>query len=270
VLGLSENQHALLSNARFDQNFIAPNYVARVGYPVGMMYGYVFDGVYKVQDFDFDGSAYTLKKGIPYYTSEINTQPGYPKYVDLNKDGIIDSHDQTMIGRGDPLHIGGFTNNFEYRNFDLSVFFQWSYGNDILNANKLFFESGFGKKKDLNQYASYAARFILGDESTYNSRIPAVSASSSNNVFSSRLVEDGSYLRLKTLSFGYTFPNKMTGKTGISKLRVFCSAQNILTITNYSGYDPEVSIRNSALTPGLDFSAYPRARSFNFGVNMVF
>jgi hypothetical protein len=235
-----------------------------------MMYGYIYEGTYKIEDFDFDGSAYTLKKGVAYYTSEAKTQPGYPQYADLNKDGIIDSHDQTIIGRGEPVHVGGFTNNFEYRNFDMSIFFQWSYGNNLLNANKLFFESSFSKRKDLNQYASYADRFILGDESTYNSNIPAVSTSGSNNVFSSRLIEDGSYLRLKTFSLGYTFPGNIVQKIKIDKLRVFCSMQNLLTITAYSGYDPEVSIKNSAIWPGLDFSAYPRARSFNFGVNMVF
>jgi hypothetical protein len=152
----------------------------------------------------------------------------------------------------------------------LSIFFQWSYGNHILNGNKLFFESSFGKKKDLNQYAGYADRFILGDVSTYGSNIPVASNSSSNNVFSSRLIEDGSYLRLKTLSLGYTVPGRIVQKAGITKLRVFCSMQNLLTISDYSGYDPEVSVRNSALTPGVDFSAYPRARSVNFGVNMVF
>jgi TonB-linked SusC/RagA family outer membrane protein len=270
VLELAENQLTLLQNAYFDQNFTAPNYIAKKNYPLGMMYGYLYEGTYKIEDFDFDGSVYRIKPGIPTYTSEANTQPGYPRYVDVNKDGIIDSNDQTIIGKGDPIHVGGFTNNFEWKNFDLSVFFQWSYGNDILNANKLFFESGFNKKKDLNQYASYADRFILGDESTYNSNIPAVSASGSNNLFSSRIIEDGSYLRLKTLSFGYTFPAKLVKKASLSKARIYCSMQNLFTITNYSGYDPEVSVRNSALTPGLDYSSYPRSKSFNLGVNLVF
>jgi TonB-linked SusC/RagA family outer membrane protein len=270
VLELAENQTSLLTNARFDQNFISSNYVARVNYPIGMMYGFVYDGVYGVEDFDFDGTAYTLRKDVPRYTPEANTQPGYPKYVDLNGDGLVDDNDQTIIGRGEPLHVGGFTNNFEYRNFDLSIFFQWSYGNHVLNANRLFFESSYNRKKDLNQYASYADRFILNDPATHGSSIPVASTSSANNVFSSRLIEDGSYLRLKTLSFGYTLPARIVRRAGIDRLRVFCSMQNLLTFTRYTGYDPEVSVRNSALTPGLDFSAYPRARSVNFGVNMVF
>ena len=270
VLELAENQLSMSTNAYFDQNYTTPNYMAKLGLPIGMMYGYLYEGTYKPEEFDFDGANYTLKQGIPYFSSESKTQPGFPKYTDVNKDGVIDSNDMTMIGCGEPVHIGGFTNNFEIYNFDLSVFFQWSYGNDVMNANKLFFESGFNKKKDLNQYASYSDRFILSDPSTHGSNIPVLSTSGSNNVISSRIVEDGSYLRLKTVSLGYTIDPKITRKAGISKARVYVSAQNLFTLTNYSGYDPEVSTRNSALTPGLDFSAYPRSRSFNMGVNVNF
>ena len=271
VLELAENQLSMLTNAYFDQNYTAPNYIAKIGYPIGMMYGYVYEGTYKPDEFNFDGSVYTLKAGLPEFTSEKGkTQPGYPKYADVNKDGVIDSNDMTMIGCGDPLHIGGFTNNFEFHNFDLSVFFQWSYGNDVINANRLFFESSFNKKRDLNQYASYSDRFILSDPSTHNSDIPVVGTAGSNMVISSRIVEDGSYLRLKTVSLGYTIDPKITKKAKIDKARFYVSGQNLFTLTNYSGYDPEVSIRNTALTPGLDFSAYPRSMSFNMGVNLNF
>jgi len=185
----------------------------------------------------------------------------------LNDDGIIDTNDQTFIGRGEPVHIGGFTNNFEYKGFDLSIFFQWSAGSDLLNANKLMFETGYNRRKDLNQYASFIDRWTFDNQ---DSDIPRVSASPSNNLFSTRLIEDGSYLRLKTLSVGYTFDNKLINKLKLKKARIYVSAQNILTLTKYSGYDPEVSIRNSALTPGLDFSAYPRAMSVNVGLNLNF
>lgn len=266
VLELAENQLAMLNNGFFDQNFTSPNYIAKVGYPIGMMYGYLYENTYKVEDFDFDGTLYTLKPGIARYTSENNTQPGYPKYADINKDGIIDSNDQTFIGRGDPIHMGGFTNNFEYKGFDLSVFFQWSYGANILNANRLMFE-GYNKRKDLNQYASFANRWTFDNQ---DSNIPRVSASSSNGLFSSRIIEDGSYLRLKTISLGYTINPKMLKRIKLSNARVYVSGQNLFTLTNYSGYDPEVSIRNTALTPNLDFSAYPRASSFNMGLNLSF
>lgn len=267
VLELSENQLSMLSIGYFDQNFVSPNYIAKIGFPIGMMYGYMYEGTYKVDEFNYDGSAYTLKPGIARYTSENNTQPGYPKYADLNEDGVIDSNDQTFIGRGEPIHIGGFTNNLEYAGFDLSIFFQWSYGADILNANRLMFESGYNRRKDLNQFASYSDRWTINNQ---DSDIPRVSASSSNGLFSSRIIEDGSFIRLKTLSLGYTISPKFLKQFKVSKARAYVSAQNLFTLTKYSGYDPEVSIRNTAITPGLDFSSYPRAASVNVGVNVSF
>jgi len=267
VLGLAENQLSMRTNAYFDQNFTSPNYIAKVGYPIGMMYGYIFTGTYKEDDFNSDGANYSLKPGVARYTAENNTQPGYPKYADLNEDGMIDSNDQTFIGRGEPKHVGGFTNNFEYAGFDLSIFFQWSYGADVLNANKLMFETGYNRRRDLNQFASFAGRWT---PTNTDSDIPRVSASPSNNLFSTRLIEDGSYLRLKTLSLGYSLPKNVLDKLKLKKARIYVSGQNLFTWTSYSGYDPEVSIRNSALTPGLDFSSYPRAKSVNLGVNVNF
>jgi TonB-linked SusC/RagA family outer membrane protein len=267
VLELTENQLSMLTNGYFDQNYTSPNYIAKIGYPIGMMYGYVYEGTYKLDDFTTDGSNYYLKPGIPYYTAENNTQPGYPRYADINEDGKIDTNDQTFIGQGEPVHVGGFTNNFTYKAFDLSIFFQWSSGSDILNANKLMFESGYNKRRDLNQYASFIDRWTFDNQ---DSDIPRVSASPSNNLFSTRLIEDGSYLRLKTLSVGYTFDKSLLKKLKLKNARIYISGQNLLTLTRYSGYDPEVSIRNSALTPGLDFSAYPRAMSVNMGLNLNF
>lgn len=268
VLNLSEGVEAKTTMTTFDQNFnTMPSYIAKIGHPIGMMYGYIYDGTYKLDEFDVVGGNYILKPGVAHYATEPNTQPGFPKYRDINGDGIINADDQTIIGRGDPKHIGGFTNNFEYKGFDLSIFLQWSFGNDILNANRFMFENGFNKKKDLNQFASYADRWTIDNPT---SDIPAVSSSSSNLVFSSRVIEDGSYLRIKTIALGYTIPAKLLKKVHLSRARVYVSAQNLYTFTNYSGYDPEVSIRNSALTPGLDFSSYPRAASFNFGLNLNF
>lgn len=268
VLELAENQTSLLTTATFDQNFNnQPNYIAKIGYPMGMIYGYVYEGTYKYDDFDKSGNTYTLKGNVPHYSSESNTQPGMPKYKDLNGDGTIDTNDRTMIGRGMPIHTGGFTNNFEYKGFDLNIFFQWSYGNDVLNANRLFFESGFNKKRELNQFASYANRWTTENPT---SDIPRAINSPSNLVISSRVVEDASFLRLKSVTLGYNVPNTFLSKYNISRARVYVAAQNLWTITGYSGYDPEVSIRNGALTPGLDFSSYPRALSISFGINLGF
>ncbi|MBM6865172.1 TonB-dependent receptor [Bacteroides caecigallinarum] len=268
VLELAENQTALLTAASFDQNYNSQtSYIAKVGLPMGMMYGYVYEGTYKYDDFNKSGETYTLKNGVPHFSTENNTQPGMPKYKDLNGDGIIDSNDRTIIGRGLPIHTGGFTNNFTYKGFDLSIFFQWSYGNDIMNANRLFFESSNNRSRELNQYASYADRWTPDNP---DSDIPAATTSSSNRVISSRIVEDGSFLRLKTLTLGYTFPKTMIAKAKLSNVRLYLAAQNLWTWTSYSGYDPEVSVRNNALTPGLDFSSYPRSYSISFGVNLGF
>ena len=266
VLELSENQHALLTAARFDQTYNSQStFIARIGEPMGMMYGYIYEGTYKYDDFYKTGDSYSLRPDVPHFSGENNTQPGMPKYKDINEDGVIDSNDRTVIGRGWPIHTGGFTNDFTYKGFDLSVFFQWSYGNDIMNVNRQFFERT--NSKNLNQFASYADRWTPENP---DSDIPSTANSSSNSVISSRIIEDGSFLRLKALTLGYTFPNKLLARSGISTLRVYVAAQNLWTITGYSGYDPEVSIRNSALTPGIDYSAYPRAIAVNFGINLAF
>lgn len=268
VLELAENQTALLSSAKFDQNYNSQSsYIAKVGYPMGMMYGLVYEGTYKYDDFDKVGDNYTLKRNVPYYTSENNTQPGMPKYADLNQDGVIDDNDRTMIGNGLPKHTGGFTNNLTYKGFDLNVFFQWSYGNDVLNANRLMFESSNNMARDLNQFASYADRWTPENP---ESNIPRATNSGSNRVFSSRVIEDASFLRLKSVTLGYSLPQRLTKKWNVDKARLYVAAQNLWTCTGYSGYDPEVSIREGALTPGLDFSAYPRAFSFSFGINLGF
>lgn len=269
VLALAENQTALLSFAQFDQKYNSQSsYIAKVGNSMGLMYGYVYEGTYKYDDFNKSGSSYSLKPGVPYFSTENKTQPGMPKYADLNGDGVIDSNDRTIIGRGLPIHTGGFTNSFEYKGIDLSIFFQWSYGNDIMNANRLFFESGNNKSRELNQYASYINRWTPENP---DSDIPSATDSGSNRVFSSRIVEDGSFLRLKNVTLGYTFPGQLTKKWKIDKARVYVAAQNLWTWTGYSGYDPEVSVRNSsALTPGLDYSSYPRAYSISFGVSLGF
>ncbi len=267
VLELAENQLSLTTAARFDQNYNSqPSYIAKVGLPMGMMYGYIYEGTYKYDDFIKSGNTYTLKSNVPYFSAEANTQPGMPKYKDINGDGVIDTNDRTIIGRGLPIHTGGFTNNFTYKGFDLSIFFQWSYGNDIMNANRLFFENVDGKR-ELNQFASYADRWTPENP---DSDIPASKTSSSNKVISSRIIEDGSFLRLKTMTLGYTFPKAMIAKAKLTNVRLYLAAQNLWTWTSYSGYDPEVSVRDGALTPGLDFSSYPRSRSFSFGVNLAF
>ena len=261
ILGLVDNQNTLQSSVSWETHFNSQfPYISQVGKPTGMMYGFIYEGTYKPEDFDANGN---LKSGIPAYKGN-KMQPGDLKYRDLNGDGKIDDYDRTIIGCGQPLHTGGFNNSFNWKNFDLNIFFSWSYGNDILNANRLIFESGW--KAQTNQLASYAGRWTPDNPT---SDIPRAGATGSEE-YSSRVIEDGSFLRLKNVSLGYTIPSRQLRKAGISSMRVYVSADNIWTLTNYSGPDPEVSTRNSVLTPGFDWSAYPRAYGFTAGVNITF
>lgn len=259
---LNEGQETLLSTVAFDNGYKVPSYIAQVGQPVGLIYGFVFEGTYKYEDFDGN----VLKPSVPNNGMDRKSiKPGMPRYKDINEDGVVNDYDRTIIGRGHPVHMGGFTNNFTYKGFDLSVFFQWSYGNDIINANRLLFESG-DPRKDTNMFASYADRWSPENPT---SDIPGTNLQGPK-VFSSRVIEDGSYLRLKTVSLGYNVPANVLKKYTLSSARIFVSGENLVTFSSYSGYDPEVSVRNSALTPGFDYSAYPRAYNFSLGLNIGF
>lgn len=263
VLGLTENQQNLVSTVFWEYSRdTQPAYIARVGEPVGLMYGYVYQGTYKPEEFTQTGNNYFLKDNIAYPGTRTNVRPGDMKYKDLNDDGIIDANDRTIIGNGVAKHTGGINNMFNYKNFDLSVFFQWSYGNDILNANKYMFERYF--MPNSNMYAVYSNRWTTENPT---SDIPRANEGS-GSYYSTYGIEDGSYLRLKTLALGYNLPAKTLSKLALQNLRFYVSAQNLWTLTNYSGMDPEVSTRNTALTPGFDFSAYPRATTITFGLNM--
>ncbi|WP_273372726.1 SusC/RagA family TonB-linked outer membrane protein [Alistipes megaguti] len=261
ILALVDNQNTLQTSVTWETHFNSQfPYISQVNKPTGMMYGFIYDGTYKPEDFDAAGN---LRDGIPAYKGN-KMQPGDMKYRDMNGDGKIDDYDRTIIGCGQPLHTGGFSNNFTWKNFDLNIFFSWSYGNDILNANRLIFESGW--KSQTNQLASYANRWTPSNPTSDTPR----AAATGSEEYSSRVIEDGSFLRLKNVSLGYTIPSRQLRKAGISSLRLYVSADNIWTWTNYSGPDPEVSTRNSVLTPGFDWSAYPRAYGFTAGVNITF
>lgn len=283
----------------------ATAWVTKVGSPVSQFYGYKWGGVYQYADFNRQANGtYALKPGIPAYAS--NVQPGDPKYKDINGDGVVDANDQTVIGCPLPKHTGGFNNDFTYKNWSFNVFFQWSYGNDILNANRIAFESTGGYFMNGNQFASYDNRWTPSNPTNdiprarYNSK---GDAGGTNPRPTDRVIEDGSFLRLKTISIGYNLPASLIKKMHISNLRLNLSAQNIVTWTKYSGMDPEVSTYRSsnpsdspfggsnagstsvsgagysfvqpssgypALAQGYDFTPYPRAFIVNFGLNVTF
>ena len=261
VLALSHNQESIVNVISYNNA-----YITKIGKPMGMLYGYIYEGTYKYDDFDNVDGKWVLKADIPDNgTGRSGVQPGDARFRDINGDGTVNADDCTIIGRGQPLHTGGFNNTFEFFGFDLNVFFQWNYGNDILNAARTLFVRG-KSEVGYNRWKEYCGRWTPENPM---SDIPRVGGWGSSQ-YSTFEVEDGSFLRLKNLSLGYTLPSKITKKFFVQKLRVYFSAQNLVTWSNYSGYDPEVSTKNTALTPGYDWSAYPRSRVYNFGINVVF
>lgn len=277
ILSLNQDQPFLLSTVSWDGNYSStPLYISRVGESASQFWGLVWDGVYQYEDFDQNtNGTYTLKSTIPTNgNARANIYPGDIKYKDLNGDGIVNAQDRTVIGRTLPKHTGGFNNNFSYKGFSLNIFFQWSYGNDIFNANRILFEGGYNVRPFQNQVASYANRWTPTNPSNTMFRASAGSSPSSgagpNGALSSLTLEDGSYLRLKTIALDYNIPEKFLQKLKISNLSIGAAAQNIYTWTKYSGVDPEVSSRNSILTPGFDFSSYPRAKTIVFSIKATF
>jgi TonB-linked SusC/RagA family outer membrane protein len=265
VLGLNEGQTSLPVAVYWTNMFSTTSaYISKVGQPVGQMYGYVWDGVYQYDDFEEVNGNYILKSTVPNNgQSRSSIQPGYIKYKDINGDGQVNDNDRTVIGNPNPKHYGGFGNNFSYKNLSLHMFFQWSYGSDVLNANRIYLENG--RRKYSNMFASVADRWR--PESPSETMHSAEGAGL--EVYSSRLIEDGSFLRLKTVSLSYNLPNELLSRVKMKAARVYFSAQNLYTWDNYSGYDPEVSVRNSALTAGFDFSAYPRAQTYTLGLSLT-
>ena len=263
VTALTNNQRSLMSKVSWDYNYNSQYpYITQVGKPSGMIYGYIYEGTYKYDDFNGN----VLKDGVAYMNSvgKEQTRPGDPKYRDINLDGVIDDNDRTVIGCGQPLHTGGFGNSFNFYGFDVNIFFSWSYGNDVINANRLIFENG--SKQNLNLLATYGNHW---SETNQNSDIPRIGANGMS-VYSSRVVEDGSFIRLQNISVGYTFPRSVLRKMHFDTMRVYLSADNLFCLTRYTGPDPEVSTRNSVLTPGFDWSAYPRSRGVTAGVSFTF
>lgn len=270
VLALTEGQDKLFFTPSFESQYNAnPLYISEIGRPAGMFYGYIWDGVYTYDDFDSPSEGvYVLKsQQSTNGTARETIQPGDIKYRDLNGDGVVDPGDLAVLGRGLPIHAGGFNNDFTYKNFSLNVFLQWSYGNKLYNANRLMFEGNGNIRTNMNQYATYANRWSPENPTSklFRTRGQGVTGYHSN-----RVLEDGSYLRLKTVSLGYNLPANVIKPLYLSKLNMSVAAQNLFTWTNYSGMDPEVSVRNSVLSPGFDFSAYPIPRTIVVAIKADF
>lgn len=260
------------------------DYLVKVGEPVGLMYGFVTDGFYNVDDFNFNATtlAYTIKPGVAVNTVYGVPQPGMLKWKDLDGDGLITADkDRTVIGNANPKFIGGWNNQFSYKNFDASVFVNWVAGNDIYNANKI--EWTDGAFPNLNLLDIMKTRWTnINDAGQVVTDPAALKALNANATIwtpvrvqrywlHSWAVEDGSFLRVNNVTVGYTLPTNLLKKVGVSRLRAYATMNNLATLTKYTGYDPEVSTRRSdPLTQGVDFAGYPRARAVVFGINLTF
>lgn len=262
LLGLVDDENIRYSTApSFGAMSTNPGWISVVGRPITQFYGFVYDGVYQYSDFEA-GSATPVTGGL---LGSPAWRPGDAKYADVNNDGIVNDEDQVVIGTPYPKHVGGLNNSFQYKNFQLDVFLQWSYGNDVINANRIYFEGVNGASIGRNSAANYANRWT---EDNQQSDIPRSKANGVTNLWSSRYVEDGSFLRLKTISFAYNINSKRIKP--VKSAQLFARAQNLLTWTRYSGPNPEVSIKGFGLTQGLDFSAYPISRTYVLGLNLNF
>jgi TonB-dependent starch-binding outer membrane protein SusC len=199
----------------------------------------------------------------------IDPSTGDVVFADINHDGKITTEDRVKIGDPHPDFIGGITNTFIYKGFDLSVFLQFSYGNDVFNGSRLYLESLQGGD---NQVEAVTRRWQkVGDITDIPRATSDAVKAAENKRVSSRFIEDGSYLRVKNLTFGYSFNKGIISKLRLVSLRVYFTSQNLLTFTNYSGLDPEVNYAgNDNSLIGTDFFTYPQARSYNFGVNLKF
>lgn len=251
VLSLGEGGKAIYTA---DFRGMGPVSKTDVNEPIASFYGYQTDGI-------FQNDAEVLAGVQP------KAKPGDIRFKDTNGDGKIDQTDRVYIGSPIPKFTYGFNLGASYKGFDMSIFFQGSEGNKIFNGNKFFLEGGNGLTNMSNTMLN------AWTPENPNTTIPRLTQNNPNDNtrVSDRYVEDGSYLRLKNLQLGYTLPIGMMNRMRIQKIRIYLSAQNLITFTNYTGFDPEIGIRGgNSLDIGIDRGIYPQARIYSIGANFSF
>ena len=292
----------------------ADDYRVIIDQPLGLVWGFEYDGIYGVDDFEtyvddngktqfrFDSSGnFILKEGITDNTfttagSRGGLRPGAPKFKDLNGDGKIDAdNDRTIIGKTQPKLTGGFGINATYKWFDLAANFNYVIGNDVYNMDKMVASQSYRNQwaalrqemtpvtlgGDAWTYMDQKTGAIITDYETLKSMNAGASLWSpttmadNNPVPNSYFIEDGSFLRLQNVTLGFTLPDQWTKKFACNQFRLYCTLNNVFCLTNYSGYDPEVNSairgsKTSGLTPGADYSAYPKSFSWTVGANITF
>lgn len=251
---ISFNRNKVLSLGNGTESYISGNYLVKVGEPLGSFYGAITDGILQTGE--------EKTKGV--FTGSGTPKAGDRLYKDINNDGLFSSaSDRAIIGHAQPDFIIGLNNTLSYKNFDLNFFFQASVGNKILNANRQALELFSGQQ---NAASSALDRWTPEHISTSIPRAKLDPAP----VFSDRYVEDGSFVKLKSASLGYTFPKQIIHSLGISNLKIFISGTNLLTFTKYSGFDPEVTSLDNTVSQGYDKGIYPVSRTYNFGIIINF
>lgn len=310
VLSLGQFQKSYLENSGWGFSNTPADFLVRVGDPVGSMWGFVTDGYYTLDQFNYDPvtKIYTLKTGIANNAAITSTlaQPGALRFKDIagapdstgkptGPDGRIDDNDKTIIGNAQPKVFGGLNQQFAYKNFDLSIFINYQIGGDVYNANKLEFTSGYTGNANLlsimndrwrvvdangnilqrtvtisgTQYVVGESKETLAAANAHNPGLWFPSTASTSFTLHSWAVEKATFVRINNITLGYTLPANLTQKVRLERARFYLTVNNLAVITNYSGYDPEVNARrNNPVTPGVDYSAYPRSRTFILGVNL--
>ena len=279
---------SIMAQSYWASTEIGDDYIVQVGQPLGNMYGYRCDGRYEVSDFDWDGSKWVLKEGVVDSSPVIGSgylRPGALKLKDIKgEDGKVTVADREVIGNATPDFTGGFSISGYLFGFDFGANFNYMIGNDVYNANKVEFTSSrkYYNRNLLNMMdvskrwtnVDWSTGELITDPATLaslNAGTKMWSPAVGSAVFTDWAVEDASFLRLQSATVGYTFPEKFTERVKIKKLRVYATGTNLFCLTKYSGYDPEVDTRRATpLTPGVDYSAYPKSIGFVAGINLTF
>ncbi len=254
LIALSEGQYERFFDRGINQS--KSDVVLRVGMPVGIYYGYINDGVY-----NNDTEVLNGHPGFGYGTGQL-------KVVDVNRDGVIDTHDRVPVANVNPIHTGGLGTTFGYKGLELYAFLRWSYGNDVVNGN-IYYLTTAKNTHNMLRTAYYNVHTSKNPDNNYPEY---ATGDFGPSILRSEVVEDGSFLRLSTLTLGYTFNDKLVRKIGLSRLKLSVTGNNLWIWSRYSGFDPEANTQGygtlGRVAAGLDMSPYPRTRSVLFSLEI--
>jgi TonB-linked SusC/RagA family outer membrane protein len=299
VLALAPGQTSYFQGSGWGPSGQPADFIVQVGQPVGSVYGYVSDGFYKISDFNYDAATrqYTLKAGVadPSKLQGV-AQPGLIKFKDINGDGVITDADRQILGNTNPKITGGLNQQFRYKNIDLSVFLNFQAAAKVLNANKIEFTNGYtantnllgqevDRWKTIDGSGNVIQKIVTPTGSTTpvavgvapdqlaainaGAKYPIPVTGSAAFYVNSSAVENAAFVRVNNITLGYTIKSDFLNRMSIRRLRVYTTANNLAIITGYSGYDPDVNTRRAtSVTPGVDYSAYPRSRTYTFGIDL--